>query len=429
MNLRDLGFALERRRYGGIIGGFCLLIGLLGCQITAPPPPGPLPARPTATAAPPTAAPSPLPPPATPDACPLLRAAPLPPRPAEFAAYGEALRAYLAAGGDPTHLSAILADWQALPLNGAAMTQADVTGEGVVDRVVSLINPTLEFPASEAALFLYTCRAGTVQLGYAYYPGEWFSLNLIGAQDLTADGVADLVFSEATCGAHTCWDTLHVWSWDGADFVEQTGAEFMLPYATFYLAAGHIAISSQGIGSVGAGPQRPLTTTLAWNGQVITVTATATGPAVYRYHAFRDGDEALFAGDDARAAQAYQQVLADDELLAWEGFLSREEERLWFDALAHWRLLVQAARAGAVEAAQTHYTRLSTDFPAGQAGSPAAALAQHFWASFQQSQNVAYACRAALDAAESQTVLDFLNSFGYANPVYEREELCPFLTP
>ncbi len=309
------------------------------------------------------------------------------------------------------------------------MTQADVTDDGTAETVVSLISPTLELSAPKATLFLYTCQAGTVQTLYTYRPGEWFSLKLIGAQDLTADGVADLVFSEVTCGAHTCWDTLHVWSWNGADFVEQMGTEFMSPYATFYLIKDQIAVSSYGIGSVGAGPQRPLTTTLAWNGQAVTVTATAVGPAAYRYHAFRDGDEALLVGDDARAAQAYQQVLTDDALLSWEAFLSREEERQWFNALAHWRLMVQAVRAGDADAAQTHYTHLITDFPAGRAGSPVTALTQRFWASFQESQNVTYACRAALDTPESQTVLDFLNSFGYANPVYEREDLCPFLNP
>lgn len=309
------------------------------------------------------------------------------------------------------------------------MTQADVTGDGKADTVVSLISPTLETAAAEAALLLYTCQAGTVQTLYTYRPGEWFSLNLIGAQDLTADGVADLVLSEVTCGAHTCWDELHVWAWNGADFVEQMGTDFASPYATFYLEKGQIAVSSYGIASVGAGPQRPLTTTLAWNGQVVTVTGTTIGPAMYRYHAFRDGDEALFAGDDARAEQAYQQVLTDDSLLSWEAFLSREEDRQWFNALAHWRLMVQAVRFGDADAAQTHYAHLTTDFPAGQAGSPVMALAQRFWASFQESQNVAYACRAALDVPESQTVLDFLNSFGYANPVYEREDLCPFLTP
>jgi len=413
-----------------IIGGLCLLGGLVSCS-----PPTTLPApllpkfTPTVITAPTPHAPQQPALTATSGPCPPRRAAPTPTLPAEFSAYGEALRGYLADGGDPAQLPAILGGWQALPPNGAVMTQADVTGDGVVDMAVSLINPTLAPPDSEAALILYTCQEGTVHTRYTYHPGEWFSLNLIGARDLTADGIAELVFSETTCGAHTCWDTLHVWAWNNADFVERMGTDFMSPYATFYLEAEQIAVSSFGIGSVGAGPQRPLTTTLAWNGQVITVTGAAIGPAVYRYHAFRDGDEALFSGNDARATQAYHQVLTDNELLAWDAFLSREEERLWFNALAHWRLLVQATRAGDADTAQIHHTQLINDFPPGQAGSPVTTLAQRFQASFEENQNMAYACQAALDAPETQTVLDFLNSFGYANPVYERDDLCPFAIP
>ena len=62
-------------------------------------------------------------------------------------------------------------------------------------------------------------------------------------------------------------------------------------------------------------------------------------------------------------------------------------------------------------------------------GNAVAQLAQHFWEEYLGTGNVAYGCLEAVNAPEVPEVLDFLNSFGYANPSYVAEELCPFLTP
>lgn len=357
--------------------------------------------------------------------CPNVQDVAYPTRPAQLTDYAAAIQAYLALGGAPPHLVTLLTRWGATPVFGNPVAQAAITHAGGLDVVLSFVNPASERYPPEAALALFTCQDGTMITRYVYQPGEWFGLNLIGAQDVTQDGQADLIFSEVACGAHTCWDVLHVWSWNGTDFEERVGGEFMTPDAAFYLQHGEISVSSHGSASVGAGPQRPLTTTLAWNGSAITVTATAIGPATFRYHAFRDGDAALFAEDDARATTLYQQVLDDDDLLHWEVYFSTDEERRWFDALAHWRLCVLNLRASYPDIAQIHYEHLRNDYPAGDAGSPVTALAQQFWASYQSSSSIAYGCQAALTVPEAQTVLDFLNGFGYANPVYELSDLCP----
>lgn len=440
--------ALQRRRYAlsshslvahndhlGICSNFLKFVGvclglvlLMGC---APAAPTELPLAPRRTATPVmlptqpvvTLAPGPT---TTPASCPAVRDVSYPIRPDLLGDYAATLAAYLAQGGDPANLVTLLTRWGATPAFGNPIAQADVTHDGTVDIIVSFVDPASEHYPPEAGWAIFSCQDGTILRRYTYLAGEWFGLNLIGAQDVTQDGNADLVFSEISCGMHTCWDVLHVWSWNGTDFEERVGGEFTTPYAAFYLSHGEIAVSSHDIASVGAGPQRPMTTTLAWNGSVITVTGHAVGPAQFRYHVFRDGDAALFAGDAVRAARLYQRVLADDDLLHWEVYFSTEEERRWFDALAHWRLLLLDVYAGRPETAQTHYERLRDDYPAGDAGSPVSAIAQHFWASYQSSQSLPYGCQAALAVPEAQTVLDFLNGFGYANPVYELPDLCGF---
>ncbi len=64
----------------------------------------------------------------------------------------------------------------------------------------------------------------------------------------------------------------------------------------------------------------------------------------------------------------------------------------------------------------------------GTAGYAVAALARRFVDSYNAHGNVPMACAEAIRAPEAQDVLDFLNSFGYDNPTYTWDDLCPFTT-
>jgi len=277
-------------------------------------------------------------------------------------------------------------------------------------------------------LAIYTCREGTVRTLYTYTPGTWFGLNLIGAADMTRDGLADLVFTEIACGTQTCWHTLHVWSWAGRDFQERVGETFTFVDAAFGLQDGLISVGSEGSGTVDAGPQRPITTTLAWADDGLTVTATTTGPAIYRYHVLRDGDEALFAGRYAHALDAYLRVRNSKTLKAWAVHISRDEEEHWSAALADWRLLLVELQLENKPNVQSYYDHLLNNFPASTAGYAVAAMAQRFWDSYSARGDIPVACAEAIRAPEAQDVLDFLNSFGYDNPTYTWDDLCPFTT-
>ena len=382
----------------------------------------------------PSATPRPTPtamPTSTPDPCPPRQDVAVPDCPTgDFpTSHVAALRDYLAAGGEPSTLLELLNGWEALPPEGGSPRQADLTGDGATEIAVVFINPLSESFPPEGILAVYACRAGSVETLYTYTPGEYFYVYLLGTEDLTEDGVADLTFAEVTCGAHTCWHTVHVWSWTGSDFQERVGGDFSMPYPDFFLKGGKIAGRSQGMGSIGAGPQRVYTETWAWNGSVITHTATEVGPAAFRYHAFSDGDEAFFAEDYDTAFDAYLRVLNDESLAPWASYYDAPEERLWLTALARWRLLTMGLKLGNFPDAELQYDKLQADFTPGTPGAAVAQLAQHFWEEYLGTGNVAYGCLKAVNAPEVPEVLDFLNSFGYANPPYAAEELCPFLTP
>ena len=151
------------------------------------------------------------------DPCPARRDVAFPERPENFDDYAETLRIYLVEGGDPKRIPALLARWGASATTGETLVRADLDSNGTADTIVAFINPMSQAPGAElhppeGMLAIYTCREGTVHSLYTYAPGAWFGLNLVGAEDVTQDGLADLVFTEIACGAQTCWHTLHVWS-------------------------------------------------------------------------------------------------------------------------------------------------------------------------------------------------------------------------
>ncbi len=352
--------------------------------------------------------------------CPESRAISPPERPIDdpsgLANFIEDLQGYLAQGGDPGLIP--LMDFE-------TMLRGDLTGNGNEETVFALIDPQSDQLFPEAHLLIFTCQSGDVKVLYHYASLQGYGLELIALQDLTQDGVDDLIFSEYSCGAHTCWHTPNVWTWQGSDFVNQMGSDFQFPYPVYTVGATSLVVVSGGVGSVGAGPQRPVTTTLAWTGQVITVTGEVLGPPTYRYHAFLDGDRALSTGDYASAATDYERVIVDDTLEPWGAFFSAGDERQWFGVLGQWRQVILAAIQGQSAEAQAAYDGLDLALAPGDPGYPVIELAQRFWRSYQRDGDVVAACAYAVDSDQAQPALDFLNSFGYSNPVYEVPDLCP----
>lgn len=338
-----------------------------------------------------------------------------PERTADVDADIQAIRSYLNQGGASTQV----------PLKEQeSLHQGDVTGDGVPEVVYVVIDPEAEQIPPKGVLAVFTCRQGSVDLLYQYEPGEWFGLNWVTIEDLTKDGVADLVFSEVSCGAHTCWHTPQVWSWQDGDFVDRMGFEYSFPYPGFKVVGDQLMVVAAGIGSVGAGPQRPVTTTLAWTGQVITATKTTTAPPSYRYHALVDGDRALASGSNEEALSLYRQVIEDDNLEAWGAFSSEDEERQWLKALAYWRLMTVKTKVGREDEADQDYAALQATAPPDEAGYPVVVIAERFRRAYQRDQDADNACAYAVGSDAAYTILDFINSFGYANPVYELPDLC-----
>jgi hypothetical protein len=256
------------------------------------------------------------------------------------------------------------------------------------------------------------------------------AMELVQIVDTNLDNLPDVIYVLRTCGAHTCFERLKILGWNGAQLVSLMGGALELPYPTYTVEPGQIEAISGGIGSVGAEPQRGYAEIWTWNGDVFTITETIYEPPVYRYHALLDGDRALHAGDYVAATKAYQRVIQDDALESFIGVMSETDgadERAFLTAFARWRLLLTHVRLGELGRAQAEIDRLQSDYPPGAVGREVAEMAQLFWEAYSQGEDIGHSCSEIVAAAERfASVLEFFNNnYGYANPWWEFEDLCP----
>jgi hypothetical protein len=331
---------------------------------------------------------------------------------------------YLSAGGSVAGLESFLTDWEVLE----SIAAADLTGDGVEEVVLTMRDPTSPFMPPAGGLFIYGCRAGGYEL-LARRVSEDLGVSLLEVTDATGEGVPEVVYVRESCGAHTCYRSLKILAWDGGSFRELISGSLDMPYPTYTIEPGRIEADSGGIGSVGAEPQRDYAEIWTWTGEVFTRTEQIWASPVYRYHALLDGERALREGDTTAALETYRRVIEDDGLQEWGaegGMVEPAEERATLKAFARWRILLTHLQVGDEAQAQAAYQQLQENYPPGAAGHEVAALAEDFWSAYQASGEIGQGCDRALDGGSGSAILDFFNTnYGYANPQWEADDLCP----
>lgn len=398
---------------------------------TTPPPPATAPASPTPHPPTPTLTPTA----AAAQGCPVPAGAPpldlgatLPPP--------ETLAAYLNQGGDPQALAAALeAADMALE---AGVVQADVNGDGALDVAVALKTPGNLPEAAPGRLLVYLCGADGYLLALdrqapAAAEGDFGAPILHAAQDLTGDGTAELLVGWGVCGASTCFERLEVLAWRaGAPVDLMAGTTDDLPFPEVRLGepmpdgSRPILVEGTGFGSVGAGPPRPLIRTFAWDpgAGAFVLAGEEPGPSNFRVHVLHDADRAARDGDHAAALSLYDRVINDDTLDDW---FNGAQGRQALAGYAGYRKVVSLAALGDKAGAQAALSALQAAHPPGDPGAPYVGLAQAFWAEFDASGDLPSACAAARAyAAEHEDELLTPLYYGYGNPVYEVEDLCPY---
>lgn len=437
----------------------CNLAGPAGLPVTTEAGESPLavttlPEIPTATVPPATA----TPPPATallatetpvPEASPTLPPSPTPggepclPSQAQvslqagdFSSFPQSILDFLNAGGSLEALDQGLytAGVANQPISVAA---ADLTGDGSRDVVVSIYNPDSVAIPPGGSLLIYTCASGQYRLSYEENTEDtWGAPGIRYLQDLNDDGSAELVAARPTCGAHTCFEDITILAWDGSTFENRLeGTTTDLPYPDVFLEDPEgdgnydLIVVGSGIGSVGAGPQRSLMRSWVYDPETeLWIPAGETlGESNYRIHVLHDAEMSALVGAYDEALLLYGRVVQDTTLEDWN---APDTERANLGAYALFKTGVVHLLQGNQEFAQSTFNQQAETYPAGTTGHAYVELAQVFQDAYAGDESVIQGCAAARQYASqhAEEILEPLGptTFGYANPEFEPEDICPW---
>ena len=344
--------------------------------------------------------------------------------PADPAAFPEAIAIHLnGTNGDVKALEAWLQSCSLI--SGESGAVAEISAPGTGKKTVTVVIRTT--PAGEEArgqlLVYHSTTTGYTLSHQVEGAGE---IKLLKAEDVNADGKPDLVYIDTSCGAHTCFSTLFVDSWNGSAFQDwikgeptMAGAEYSLEDTVSGGQGLEILAHGGLINSAGAGPQR------AWTETYI---SPESGPyESYKkaydessclYFQILDANELFNKWNDigfAPAIAAYDKAIADKSAKACG---DDPDELTKLSDFARFRLVVSWVSRGRSDKAAP--IKASITYP------PLAGATDTFVKGLQNSHSIVQACRDTTHYAElNPASWDYLSDWGYANPTFTAEDLCP----
>ena len=352
----------------------------------------------------------------------------------DFDQYPQEIQDFLNSGGAPSDLDDALYD-AGVANQPVAVETADMTGDGQEEVVVSIFDPASQVMPPAGTLLIYICQDEAYQLAYQQdsdraqgAPGIRYLL------DLNADQNADLVARAGSCGAHTCFEDVEVLAWDGEQFKNVfEGDTGEIPYPDIRITDANgddifdIEIAGSGIGSVGAGPQRNVVDIWKYDPSSGTweFEEEALQDSNYRIHVLHDAERAAKGGDYATALDLYDRVVNDTSL---EGWMDPETEKANLAAYALFKSGVIYTIEGQEAQASAAFEQLSDSFPEGVPQHAFVEMAEAFQQAYA-SDGLDAACSAAGNYASAHAgqILAPLGpeAFGYANPEFTSDNVCP----
>lgn len=323
-------------------------------------------------------------------------------------------------------LQSWLADCGALVEDG--FLTGDLTGDGSDELIVIYSDPTA--PEGVAANDMIVLHYGNNAFTETYRAKAAGKVQVWRTEDINADGKIDILFSDTTCGANTCFDALRVISWDGSTWQNWTDGTIGMAYAEYSLQdilneglGNEIVISGGVSGSAEAGPQRSRTETWASiGGAPYTLVNRQYEASDCLYFAVADAN-ALFDqlpnADLAELERLYTRAATDPALqVCW----NRPDEEAELRSFALFRLALVAAYQGAPEISSDLFGSISTIYPDsiyGQAG-------QVWLNAYATNSSIPEACSAVTSfAQENPATWEYLAGYGYANAAFTAADVCP----
>jgi hypothetical protein len=353
-----------------------------------------------------------------------------------YADYPEIIGAFLNQGGTLQNLDNGLYDAGMLG-QPVGIQAGDFDGNNKVDVAVVLINPASGMVTPDGRLLVYLCTEKGFRMHEILPPAEadFRTPILKYNQDLNADLLPELVAAFSTCGAHTCFEALGIYSWQSDHFanrLDSSTADLPFPNVTVegpdengFFA---IRISASGFGSTGAGPQREIKRVYTYDPakQNWTQFAEMLGSTNYRIHLLQDAEDLAAEDKFPEALVLYQQVISSDALLDWQDPVA---ERAHLAAYARYKIVVLYTLLGREEIAQAAVAEFEAAVPENSDQAGFLEMASIFRRQ-GGAADPGRACAAVQKyAAENQEqLLAPLGSsgFGYANREFTALDTCPW---
>ncbi|MBI1885835.1 MAG: hypothetical protein HYS09_05940 [Chloroflexi bacterium] len=378
----------------------------------------------------PTASPSqsPTPPPTT--------APPVPARPAAFDAYPAAVADYLtAAGGSSSCLDELFAAWD-LPSDGTpSCVAADVDGDDEDEYVVRFTREAEDAaPPGSLAGRIVVFDATDGGYSVVYELANATNPVIFAVDDFNANGPADAALTTEDCGAHTCFLALHLVGVEVDRYVLLVRPSERDPEGVISAPVAENQVRFEDtdgdgvpellfregvIGSAGAGPQRESVRTYKWDGRRFTFASLEYEPSDLRYFKVRDADEVFAKGDYTGALALYREALDNPALQDAEGIGDPAE------LLAYVRFRIGLAQAALGNKADA--LAALDDAIAAAPETLHGKMTVRFRQGYAKVGVVASGCIAARDFIAGH-LEGFANAwdYGYANPEFDAEAVCPF---
>jgi hypothetical protein len=351
---------------------------------------------------------------------------PLAERPGDFEEYADTIVTYLNdSQGDEDGLRAMLENWEALR-HVTDLLRVDVDDDGLGELVMVVVDPRPDYGVNLRGDILVMDKDGE-RYSVAYSAaGDSILVDpaLIEIDDLNSDGHTEMAFSFTSCGAHTCFTTVFIVASGTGTYQDLTGGGIQMSYAEPAFADwdgdGVLELTLHGgtIGSVGAGPQRQRTEAYRWDGTAYVLLETIYDYSNYLYFKVLDANQALSDGKYEEAVALYREAIDNSDLDVWMD----ESERAELAAFSRYRLTLAYLLLGDAPSAQAARDELL----AAQADNIYAQVVKVFWDSYLRDADLKIACEqvSGFAAAHPETV-EVLADYGYGNPTFTPEEVCP----
>ena len=368
---------------------------------------------------------------------PLPRRVTLPPCPDSQVGLGQTLTDLfkIPASNRSAQLSSFLADCGA---ELRALVNADLTSDSVNDAV--LVFTGAEVGGTGAVTRGGSGTGGDQQELVILDGGEGHSLSyrisatgtidLLATRDINADGLTDVAWTDTVCGSSSCFVTVHVRSWDGVEWRDWTKGTITMAGANVSLTPSdkpgrpnEIRLIGGQYAGADAGPQRArLAVWASTDGAPYALSSERMMPSLCLYHTVIDANHAMTSELYLEKAQWLYTDAAENQ--DGQACGDRSNELAELRSFALFRLALIAGYESKPELAAERVERLASTFER----QIYAEVGVRWLAAYRQSGDAKTACEAANNfAAANPEVVNILADYGYANPTFTAEEVCPFL--